>query len=264
LVSIKELIYKLTSFTDKNKEFLQINKIMLDCLPFNQEPEYQSYKQLTSLLNSDISKITHFGNRICLLPHIKRWRNTYSAWFHRKSYSKRSHFNLRTETNPVSETYYFLGINHGVIPELVILNVFLTEWNKKLVPHIQIVCKMYVCGYELGSHTSMYLRGSGQVQKLKVVHITFCLAASAEQSHRAVAPTLKFPGWKNTTTGHFSAGTGPANSQVKTYVDAAQLHLTAEKIESCIPQLLFSSFFSQNKLKSFAQNFPVSACCRSK
>jgi hypothetical protein len=103
------------------------------------------------------------------------------------------------------------------------------------------------------------------VQKLKVVNITFCLAASAEQSHRAVAPTLKFPGWKNTTTGHFSAGTGPANSQAKTYIDAARLHLTAEKkIESCIPQFLFSSFFSQNELKSFAQNFPVSASCRSK
>jgi hypothetical protein len=111
----------------------------------------------------------------------------------------------------------------------VILNVFFTEWNKKPVSLIQILCKMYVCDYEFGSRTSMYLRGSGHVQKLKIVHITFCLAASAEQSHRAVAPTLKFPGWKNTTTGHFSAGTGPANNQVKTYIDAARLHLTAEK-----------------------------------
>jgi len=99
--------------------------------------------------------------------------------------------------------------------------------------------------------------------KLKVVHITFCLAASAEQSHSAVAPTLKFPGWKNTTTGHFAAGTGPANIQVKTHIDAARLHLAAEKIVSCIPQVLFSSFFSQNELKSFAQNFLVSASCRS-
>jgi hypothetical protein len=141
----------------------------------------------------------------------------------------------------------------------VILNVFFTEWNKKPVSVIQIVCKINVCGYQLGSRTSMYLRGSGQVQKLKMLHITFCLAAIAEQSHRAVAPTLKFPGWKNTTTGHFSAGTGPANSQVKTYIDDSR-----KNRESCIPQFLFSSFFSQNELKSFAHNFPVSAPYRSK
>jgi len=60
---------------------------MLDRLPFVLEPEYQICKQLKSLLNSDISKITHFGKRVCLLPHTKRWRNTYTAFFHRKSYS---------------------------------------------------------------------------------------------------------------------------------------------------------------------------------
>jgi len=80
------------------------------------------------------------------------------------------------------------------------------------------------------------------VQKLKVVHITFCLTASAEQSHKAVAPTLKFPGWKNTTTGHFSAGTGPANIQVKTYIDAARLHLAVEKIEWCTGSILVILF----------------------
>jgi len=133
---------------------------MLCCLPFNLEPEYQIYKQMISLLNSDISKITHFGNRICLLPHVKRWRNTYSDWFHRKTYSKKSHFNLRTETNLVSETCFFFNTNDKVFPEFVILKVFFTEWNKKSVSLIKIYVKYIVCGYELGNLPSMYLRGS--------------------------------------------------------------------------------------------------------
>ena len=123
----------------------------------------------------------------------------------------------------------------------MILNVFFTEWNKKPLSVIQIVYQINVRGYELGSRTAMYLRGNGQVQKLKVLHITFCLAARAEQSHRAVAPTLKFPGWKNTTTGHFSAGTSPANSEVKTCINTAGLHLTTEKIESRV----YHSFYSR-------------------
>jgi len=36
---------------------------MLDCLPCNLEPDYQIYKHTISLLNSDISKITHFGEQ---------------------------------------------------------------------------------------------------------------------------------------------------------------------------------------------------------
>jgi hypothetical protein len=67
------------------------------------------------------------GNRIGLLPHAERWSNTYSAWFHRKSYSKKGYFDLRMETNLVSETCFFFNINDRVIPEFVILKVLFTE-----------------------------------------------------------------------------------------------------------------------------------------
>jgi len=89
------------------------------------------------------------------------------------------------------------------------------------------------------------------------VHITFCLAARAEQSHRAVAPTLKFPGWKNTTTGHFSAGTGPANSHVKTYIDEAQLHLTAEKMVSRV----YHSSYSRHSIFKLAKIICTELSC---
>jgi hypothetical protein len=71
----------------------------------------------------------------------------------------------------------------------------------------------------------MTVRPSASVN---VVHITFCLAAIADKSHKAVAPTLKFPGWKNTTTGHFSAGIGPVNNHVKTFTHAVQFFFVAE------------------------------------
>ena len=169
----------------------------------------------------------------------------YSAWFHSKSYSQKKNVILAWGRKHIQfpKQVFFWNMKDGVIPELVILNVFFTEWSKKPVSLIQIVCKICVWLRIRTYYVSVFTwKWSGA--KFEGLHITFCLTASAEKSHRAVAPTLKFPGWKNTTTGHFSAGIDPVNSQVKT---CGSVTLDSrKKRQSCISQVISSSCFSQN------------------